>query len=76
MDYNHTMKNTTEKTDAELISTALNAWGNMLETGNPEYNAVEASEAGAAFRALTLDEMKLVIRVRDLATQFLETSSS
>lgn len=60
-------KSIVESTDAELILLALNRWANELESGDANLSAVDAEAAGKKFKALNLDQMKTVIRLRELA---------
>lgn len=55
-----------ELNDGQLIQQALDMWANHVETGDSTLSALEAQEAGKKFNALSLDQMKLVIRLREL----------
>ena len=57
-------------TDEELIAHALDMWANYVETSNVSLSANDAAEQKAKFNALSLDQMKLVIRLRELAVMF------
>lgn len=56
-----------EETDDELIKRALGHWANHIETGNVVLSAQDAARTGERHEALSLDQMKLVIRLRELA---------
>jgi hypothetical protein len=56
-------------TDGELIDKALTMWANHIETATIEFSAIDAEAAKKPFKALSLEQMKLVIRLRELATQ-------
>lgn len=56
-----------EQTDHELIRTALHLWANHIETGNVALSARDAVHAHKPFKALSNDQMKLVVRLRELA---------
>lgn len=58
--------NNEEKEDVFL---ALSYWANFIETGNLATSAKDAENSGKKFKALTSDQMKKVIRLRDLAAK-------
>ena len=58
-----------DMSDGELLQQALNMWANHIETATIELSAVDAEAAKKPFKALSLEQMKLVIRLRDLAIQ-------
>jgi hypothetical protein len=60
---------TLELADGELIQQALSMWANHIETATIEFSAIDAEAAKKPFKALSLDQMKLVIRLRELAAQ-------
>jgi hypothetical protein len=62
------MENIDNPTDQELIARALNLWGNWIETGNIILSAEDAQQRKLKFNALSVDQMKLVVRLRELAT--------
>ena len=55
------------ESDERLIRNALQMWANYIETGNLALSALDAQQAKKPFRALDLHQMKLVIRLRELA---------
>lgn len=59
-----------QMTDEELVAHALDMWANYIETSNIGLSANDAAEQKAKFNALSLDQMKLVIRLRELAIVF------
>lgn len=59
-----------ERTDDELICNALQMWANHIETGNVVLSATDAKQARKPFKALDAHQMKLVIRLRELAERF------
>ncbi len=61
--------------DWELRLHALNLWANYIETGNVTMSAVDASKAKKPFNALTLDQQRIVVRLRDLAIKELENNT-
>jgi len=58
-----------EKNDNELKYYALNFWANYIETGDAIMSAKDARNCGEDMKinALDLDQMKMVVRLRDLA---------
>ncbi len=58
--------------DRNLIATALAQWANYIETGAVYLSAndVIAAKQHVKVKALTQDQRKLVIRLRDLAIQY------
>lgn len=75
------------KDDARRIYTSLHAAANVIETGNPVMSAVDAEASydhafekrygraatgSAKPRALTTEQMREVVALRDLAAKFLE----
>lgn len=60
-------------TDEQLISTALDMWANNIETGDLSYSAELAAKCGkpGIIRGLNTDQMRLVVRLRDLAVKVL-----
>jgi len=57
-------------TDEELVAHALLLWSNYIETSNVALSAEDASAQKVKFNALSLDQMKLVIRLRELSAVF------
>lgn len=60
----------TDETDEHLVRNALQMWANYIETGNVNLSAKDAQAARKPFRALGVDQMKLVIRLRELAAKY------
>jgi len=58
-----------ELTDTELIQMALNYWANYLETSDVTLSAIDAANSDRKFNALTLEQMKVVVRLRELSMQ-------
>lgn len=58
------------ESDENLIHTALQMWANYIETGNVALTAKDAQNASKPFKALDLHQMKLVIRLRELAAKY------
>lgn len=56
-----------DSSDQELIFEALSMKANLIETGDPNLSAMDAKEAKLPFNALDLNQMKLIIRLRELA---------
>lgn len=56
-----------EMTDPELVSNALHLWANYIETGNVNLSATDAKQARRPFKALTTEQMEIVVRLRKLA---------
>jgi len=54
-------------TDKELIQFSLDCWANHIETGNINLSAQDAQNADLKPKALSLEQMKLVVRIRDLS---------
>lgn len=55
------------ESDDSLIRNALHMWANYIETGNIALSAKDAQQANKPFKALDLPQMKLVVRLRELA---------
>ncbi len=53
----------------ELMAYTLNCFANHIETGNIEMSAIEAQNMRKPFKALNQLQMKLVVRLRDLAEE-------
>lgn len=53
--------------DNELAAYALDMWANYVETGEVNCSAKDAEERKRPFNALTMEQMKGVIRLRELA---------
>lgn len=60
---------TASNSNPELIAFALNMWANFIETDNVALSARDAQQSGQPYSALSADQMRLVIRLRDLATE-------
>ena len=56
--------------DEQLIAQSLVMWANYIETGDMSTSAIDAKHAKLSYNALTTDQMRLIIRLRDLAGQF------
>lgn len=56
-------------TDNELCFWALTNWANHIETGNVSMSAVDAVNQSrhSEINGLSLDQQRLVVRIRDLA---------
>ena len=59
--------NFADSSDGTLIAHALSSWANWIETGDLNISAIDAAQMDRTFNALTLDQMKLVIRLRELS---------
>jgi hypothetical protein len=55
------------ETDEQKIHYALNLWANYIETGNVVLCAQDAQRQGERVKALDISQMKMVIRLRELA---------
>jgi hypothetical protein len=58
------------ESDESLIQNALQMWANYIETGTVMLTAKDAEKAKKPFKSLDLHQMKLVVRLRDLAAQY------
>lgn len=56
-------------TDEQKIGYALGLWANYIETGNILLCAEDAEKQGEKVKALNLEQMKTVVRLRDLAAK-------
>lgn len=56
-----------DKKDSELVFSALGYWANYVETGEITLNAQDAQNSKRPFNALSLDQMTMVLRLRNLA---------
>lgn len=54
--------------DITLTHRALSGYANWIETGNFLLSARDAADQEKPYVALNVDQMKLVIRLRDLAS--------
>jgi hypothetical protein len=59
-------------TDKDLRYHALHQWANYIETGIISLSAQDAQNMGKKFKALSVEQMKLVIRLRELADKELK----
>ena len=59
-----------DERDEVLVRNALQMWANYIESGNVTLSAKDAKEAGKPFRALDSYQMRMVIRLRELADKF------
>ena len=57
--------------DKLLINYALNLWANYIETGNVITSAKDVQAMHKPVKALDLDAMKLVVRLREMADSIL-----
>lgn len=69
------MNDETPLSDEQLISTALNYWANHIETGNIVLSANDAC-GRQRLRPLNSDQIALVARLRELATEQLGNESA
>jgi hypothetical protein len=62
-----------EYSDKYLVFSALNVWANYIETGNPAVSGESLAKAGenAQSKALTPDQMRLILRLRDLSVKIM-----
>ncbi len=56
-----------DMSDNGLAAYAIDMWANMIETGDTAITAREAAERKMPFNALSLEQMKFVIRLRELS---------
>lgn len=52
--------------DRELAAMALSFWANHIETGVMTLSAQDAAKMGKPFNALSQDQQKVVMRLREL----------
>jgi hypothetical protein len=57
------------KEESIYVFHALHYWANYIETGNRTTSAVDAKKHGKPYNALTEDQMREIIRLRELATK-------
>ena len=53
--------------DNQIISYALNLWANWIETGDVTISASDSISMNTLPKALTLEQQKFVVRLRELA---------
>jgi len=55
--------------DGEVIHYALMMWINVIETGDYRFGAMDIGKCskGKKVKALSIDQMKLILRLHDLA---------
>jgi hypothetical protein len=58
-----------DSSDKDLKANALRMWANWIETSDPLLSAADTRQMGDKYRRniLEMDQMKLVIRLRELA---------
>jgi len=61
-----------EESDGNLIQRSLVMWANHIETGDINLSAMDAEAAKKPFKAMSLPQMKLIVRLRELALQMAE----
>jgi len=61
--------------DRELSAYALDMWANTIETGDPGLTAHDAKAQKLEIRALSTDQMRLIVRLRDLAAGLRKASA-
>ena len=61
--------------DRELSAYALDMWANNIETGDPNLSAQDAEAQKLSVKALSTNQMRLIIRLRDLAANLRKASS-
>lgn len=61
-----------DESDSTLIQQALSMWANHIETGDLALSAIDAEAAKKPFKAMSLPQMKLIVRLRELALQMAE----
>lgn len=57
--------------DNEIIAQSLNMWANHIETGRVASSGIDAVNMGLHPKPLTLEQMKFVIRLRELSIKTL-----
>ncbi len=57
--------------DSHLIYWALNMWANLMETGDVTFGAVDADNMKLKINPLTTDQMRRIVRLRDLSQKYL-----
>jgi hypothetical protein len=64
-------------TDEQLLFYSLNMWANHIETGDVNMGAQDAVRCGkkGLVRALSTDQMRLIVRLRDLGNKQAHTMS-
>ncbi len=61
-----------EMSDDHLISYALSMWANYIETGDTSLSATDVQQGvGGTINALTTEQMRHIVRLRDLSYKFL-----
>lgn len=58
--------------DNEIVAQALSMWANHIETGRVTNTATDVINMGLFPKPLTMDQMKFVIRLRELSVKTLE----
>ena len=61
--------------DAALTYRALDGYANWVETGDFLLSARDAAERDKPYAALSVEQMRLVVRLRDLASATLAAAS-
>lgn len=52
-----------------VIAYALSMWANYIETGDPCIGSADKQKMGQPVRALSVDQMRAVVRLRDMAAE-------
>lgn len=61
------MTNLTNQPDNMIRYQSLTYWANWIETGNMHLSAADAKERGEPYNVLHTDQMRLIVRLRDMA---------
>lgn len=64
-----------DRTDLQIQATAVGMWANYIETGDVSISARDAQNAKLPFKALNEEQMRMVLRFRDLSSSLLRQSS-
>lgn len=59
-----------------LAARALSMWANFIESDDVCMSAIDAKKAGRPGKALSTDQMRLIVRLRDVALQYQRSATA
>lgn len=65
-----------DQSDLQIQARAVGMWANYIETGDVSISATDARNAKLPFKALNEDQMRLVLRFRDLSISLRQQESN
>jgi hypothetical protein len=65
-----------DQSDLQIQARAVGMWANYIETGDVSISASDAQNAKLPFKALSEEQMRMVLRFRDLSISLLQQDSN